>query len=239
MSSSQNWKMFFPTIFSGAGVLVLSSLIIYHTVSPAQKEKIQNIPLVKQLLRQRWDAKRQADIITLNHQLPEFAPWAKFILSDKKDRDIVPYFMSYYKQVNRVFPQLADGYAMLGFCAFYVNKPAEALEYYQKAAQLNPRYFYFYYNMGLIYLQQARYEEAQQMFEQALRCDPKKTIENIYSSRVYVQIIGEVALADKNKIARLEEDYKAAAKYLAVSRYCVENKIKERARLGVLDLKVF
>ncbi len=202
-------------------------------------KKLIKWPGVGFLINQREKALHKAQIITLNHSIPDFISLINFFNSPSQVDSIARDYLSYYQMVTSTFPDLADGYAVLGLLYFYEEDETRAIDHLQTAVKLNPNFFYAYYNLGLLYLKNARYQEAADTLTKAVECDPRKVIEKIYSSRVYVQLIGAMTESQKKNVANLQNDYKTAFKYLAIAKYCLDKNITQKTDLGRLALKIF
>ena len=201
--------------------------------------KLIKWPGVGFLINQREKALHKAQIITLNHSIPDFTSLVNFLHSSRQADSVAREYLNYYQMVSNTFPDLADGYAVLGLLYFYMEDETRAIDHLQTAVKLNPNSFYAHYNLGLLYLKKARYQEAADALTKAMGCDPKKVIETIYSSRIYVQLIGAMTESQKKNVANLQNDYKTAFKYLAIAKYCLDKNITQKTDLGRLALRIF
>lgn len=94
--------------------------------------------------------------------------------------------VNYHKAVAHFFAfQRAEAYGMLGFCYERLGQQPQAIESYQKAIESNPNYFWPYYDLGVIFYQEAQYSKAKDYLAQALEQDPVKTIILLSKSKVY------------------------------------------------------
>ena len=202
--------------------------------------KLIKWPGVGFLVKQREKIQHKARIITLNYAIPDFTSLVNFLDSPQESGDSqAQSYLSYYQMVSNIFPDLPEGYAVLGLLYFYTGDETRAIDHLQTAVKLNPNSFYAHYNLGLLYLKKARYQEAADALTKAMGCDPKKVIETIYSSRIYVQLIGAMTESQKKNVANLQNDYKTAFKYLAIAKYCLDKNITQKTDLGRLALKIF
>jgi uncharacterized protein YkwD len=80
----------------------------------------------------------------------------------------------------------------------------KAIEKYKEALKANPQYFYALYNLGLVYLQTNRLNEAMQYFDQALIQKPKDNPTKFYIAWIYFSR-GEYEQAEKKLLHLLKE----------------------------------
>lgn len=219
-------------------VCVLSLFFISLNNNAVFTKKLIKLPGVGFLINQREKIQHKAQVITLNYAIPDFTSLVNFLNSPNESGQEAQNYLSYYQMVSNTFPDLPEGYAVLGLLYFYMGDETRAIENFKMAAKLNPNSFYAYYNLGLLYLIKAEYQEAADALKKAVGCDPKKVIENIYSSRIYVQLIGAMTKDQKKDVANLQDDYEAALKYLAITKYCLDKNINQRTNLGRLALKI-
>ena len=111
------------------------------------------------------------------------------------DRETFLGYVDYYKQILKYMPRRADALGLLGYCYYYLGEKSRAIDFFQEAIDQEPGFFWFHYNLGLIYFQDGLYEKAQDSFKRALSCDPEKTLKFVYSSRI-LQYIGPTDKVD-------------------------------------------
>lgn len=99
----------------------------------------------------------------------------------------------YYKMLMAYLPGRAEAYGMLGFCSYYLGKVQKAIFYYRKAVQLYPRFFWFHYNLGVLYLQNGEYDKALESLKAAQTTQARDTLNLIFSSKVYRPILTNLA----------------------------------------------
>jgi len=171
-------------------VLILAVRGDYHSL----QKKLNNLPLFSTFIAQRKNVINKAKTTTLNYYIPSFAYLASFINSpkdvfDRKKIDGYGGYLPYYQKAAEYMPQNAHVQGMLGFLHYHLGKTREALGYYKKAVELNPYYFWFPYNAGIISFKNENYQDAKNFFEQALKTNKEITIKIFHSSRFYQQII--------------------------------------------------
>jgi tetratricopeptide (TPR) repeat protein len=73
---------------------------------------------------------------------------------------------------GRVF---ADVLHLLGVCYSLVNQPEKAVEYFDRALGLNPRYFEAHVHRGILLNELGRRGEADEAFRRAASANPKRS----------------------------------------------------------------
>ena len=133
-----------------------------------------------------------ASLRTLNRLMPPQLSTLNDIVADRKNinQKELSVFQFYFEKVTELMPQMADAFGLYGFCSYYLGKHKKAITAYQKAIELNPAFFWFYHNLGIIYFKEGRYEEAARMFEAALGTKPEYAGMFIGSStKMYIPIL--------------------------------------------------
>ena len=91
----------------------------------------------------------------LNHYLPEqytdLIAWGE----GPPNPDQLHKYTQYFRTIVRLMPNRSDGYEWLGWCYYHDGKVNQARKAFQKASELNPNFFWNYYNLGVISLEQS------------------------------------------------------------------------------------
>ena len=107
-------------------------------------------------------------------------------------------YKDYYLLLTRYMPHRADAYGMLGFCYYYMGKTHQAMRAYQKAIIRNDAFFWYYYNLGVMYYKNGQYVQAIEVLEKSLNVDYKETFKSIIVSKhIYQPILEEQKRKDK------------------------------------------
>jgi len=131
-------------------------------------------------------------LTTLNRLRPNFDYLVSAMTEEKDiDRKRIEKYLFYFKSILDVVGPRADVYGLLGYCYGLLGENQKAIEFYQKAEALNPRFFWFHYNLATLYFRENRYKEA--LGEARLSLQQGTIDDNlnfIYKSyRVYLPII--------------------------------------------------
>jgi superkiller protein 3 len=100
-------------------------------------------------------------------------------------------------------PERADAYGLMGFCLFHLGEQDRAVDAYKKSIEINPDFFWFHYNLGVLYFKKGQYDEARESLNRALEQEPTDVMDVIYDSkRLYLPLMGK--RLDQNKIQMVD-----------------------------------
>ncbi|MBF0618908.1 MAG: tetratricopeptide repeat protein, partial [Candidatus Omnitrophica bacterium] len=97
----------------------------------------------------------------------------------------------YYKMVQTLLAADPEAPAPCGAAAYayyYLGRPATAIAYYKKAIDQNPYFFWFYYDLGLIYYHQKNYTLAAEAFLNAVQVPEERSLMFMRLTKVYKDI---------------------------------------------------
>ena len=94
----------------------------------------------------------------------------------------IPFFKTAIESLSN---KSAAARSMLGYCYFYLGDTQKAIKQYEEARGINPKFFWTYYNLGVIQFKQGKYAEAAVILEKALMCEPAETLMFINVSKIY------------------------------------------------------
>jgi len=77
-----------------------------------------------------------------------------------------------YRHICKTEPNHPDAYNLLGCLLMDQEKFVEARHLFQKAIQLKPDVYFFYYHLGLVYACQEKWQDAKDLFIKALELEP-------------------------------------------------------------------
>ncbi len=133
----------------------------------------------------------------------------------------------YYEKVSQLIASpLSEVYGMMGYCYYEMGNPQKALINYKKAVDLNPYYFTYYYNPGVIYFQKGRYKEAVEFLSKAITTKIEYSFNFISSSRVYFPLLIEPLKFETEVKVYLREGLVRCFKLLILSHYKLNNYTK-------------
>lgn len=107
--------------------------------------------------------------------------------NDVKKESIVEN-LRYFLFVDEHVPSRFDVKNILGFLYYYSGDLNKAIMAFQESLEINPHYFYSWYNLGVIYFKSGDYVNAELCFTRALRLDWEVTSKIIASSQVFLNL---------------------------------------------------
>ncbi len=131
--------------------------------------------------------------------------------------------IKYYELLVSVMPENPQGHSVLGFCYYRQGLKDKAYEQFQKSCMLDPHSFWGCQDWAVMALQAGQYSDAEKLFSLGLNADPRYTLRELYSSKVYFDILSSDH--SYNPVVSLQEGYTRAAKAL----YSLKNKIPLQA----------
>lgn len=154
-----------------------------------------------------------------------------------QENKIQPY-ENYYQKIVRYYPQMAEAYGMLGFCAYKKGDLRRAVTYYEKAKDRAPFFFWYSFNLGILYSELGQYPLAVQNLLYALKLEPDASLLFIRQSPfIYMPITSSFApnfgvLHDQLNAAK--ED---AGEILAYAFHQLDEAVQEKLLAKVPDLR--
>ncbi len=233
--------MVFPVGARFSLVLIIVTFAFICWVELADEKSVNTlnkVPLVSQIINQRERVEHKARVTTLNHQIPDFSLLVASIFNsnDFEENNLKPY-VRYYQNVIKAFPQMGEGYQILGFCYYQMKDYSQAKEYFLKASLLSQDSFYVYYNLGLSYFQLKEYDRAVAVLKQSVELRPEKTLQSIIRSKAYQQIFAKADLGGHLKQLKIKDHYRDAAALLRVSQQMQMNPRLLEAPINVKQLR--
>ncbi len=100
----------------------------------------------------------------------------------------------YYQKVAEYIPSRADAFGLAGYCHYLLGETQKAIDLYEQAIASNPKFFWFYHNVGVLYFQKGDYQRANESMLKALKADPSAAFIYIYTSQnIYVPLLARLS----------------------------------------------
>ncbi|MCA9406865.1 MAG: tetratricopeptide repeat protein, partial [Candidatus Omnitrophica bacterium] len=97
------------------------------------------------------------------------------------------YNIFYYTRLSHQNPKDSSAYGMVGYAYYLLGETDQAIKYYEKAAALEPEFFWYAFNLGTLYYQQNNFELAEQWLNKTL---VKNTYQDVYDfPKAYYSIL--------------------------------------------------
>lgn len=139
-------------------------------------------------------------------------------------------YKHYYKNIIKYYPKMAEAHGLLGFCLYYLGEKEKAVAAYQKAIELNPRFFWYYYNLGSIYFTLGEYIKAMKIWKLALEQKPEYSLIFIRSSHmIYMPIVKERKKGLEGVVKDLKNDYKKCYQLLLLTQSILQKRISNQS----------
>lgn len=91
----------------------------------------------------------------------------------------------YYERLHALIPGNAEVNGILGFCYYWYSKDVpKAIRCLEAARKGNPYYFWYPYNLGMIYFENRDYQKAIACLSAALQTDPRLSRETFRRSYI-------------------------------------------------------
>ncbi len=116
-------------------------------------------------------------------------------------------WLDYFIKVVRLLPNLSEAHGMMGFCYGELHQNDQAIAALNRAIVLNPHFWGFHYNVGVIYLRQNNLAQAKEHFAKALETTPKINALFMYASKIYADLVRKSHHKDIDFAKRLQEGY--------------------------------
>lgn len=105
------------------------------------------------------------------HRLQRDETWAMHPvdhLLDQKVSPDSPYLrrgLRYYKTLLGLAPHLSQAHGIKGYCYYYLDKKERSIRAFLKAVDIEPRFYWHQYNLGLIYYERQDFDKAAEYFQ--------------------------------------------------------------------------
>ena len=132
---------------------------------------------------------------------------------------VVGKYMLYFKTAVKILPKAASAHGMLGYCFYYQGDKDKALRYYRKAVALEPDFFWFYYDLGVMYLDRGMCRQAALVLEKAVAASPENTLRFMHASKIYITLTKHAADLKYDLERSLFGGYRDAYDILALCYY--------------------
>ncbi|MBI4308898.1 MAG: tetratricopeptide repeat protein [Candidatus Omnitrophica bacterium] len=198
---------FFTFLFSRTIILFVAAFLLSHWLVDTERMKVK----------------------TINRVVPaSMREMIEFSLSPKgKNPAVLKKYLLYFKTVAKILPRSAVAQAMVGYCHYYLGDVPKAQEFFNKAIKITPNFFWFHYDLGVIYFRQGLYPQAAQALEKAIACPPQETMVYLNMSKIYKGLDSEAAQLGYNTEKGLAEGYRNANEMLMLHRYHLSGSIKK------------
>ncbi|VAX37652.1 hypothetical protein MNBD_UNCLBAC01-1652 [hydrothermal vent metagenome] len=129
------------------------------------------------------NAKNTVQLKILNRFRPES-------VMDLVNKEKLQDYVFYYQKVAEYIPNRADAYGLLGYCYYHLGQKQKAISAYEHAIKINPQFFWFHYNLSMIYFKDGEYQQAYEILKKTIKTKPQAVMAYIqWSKRIYLPIV--------------------------------------------------
>ena len=140
-----------------------------------------------------------------------------------RDQSRLEQYNAYYSVIAAELPKAADALGMLGHSSYALGKMEIAATAFQKAIQLEPRFFWFYHNLGAIYFKNGDYPKAATILRAGLEVSEDDTLKFLLSSKAYLPLVIRFEKKPALLEARLRDGYLKSYKLLVSSYFSLRD----------------
>jgi len=183
----------------------------------------RNNPLVTEIIHEHDLIEQKSKLVAISYYYPYFPYFADIVSGVQPPKKEwmqgyyfgKPYiFAQYYQKASELLADNDAAHYLFGYCEYYLGSTDEATTQLELAAQLNPHFFWAYYNLGVIYFKQGDFLKSAMMLVQGLPL--KKTTLGLLSKRpFYWQIWRNIKNPPQVLIRNLDQGEQDAALLLA------------------------
>lgn len=125
---------------------------------------------------------------------------------------------TYYQMIYQFFPDKPEALGLNGFFAYFDNNLDSSIAFYKQAIDINSHFFWYYYNLGIIFFKQGNYDQSYPLFMQALKQPIQDIIKTIESSpQIYGNIVSSMPFTRQKFAKHIADGYEHAALFLLES----------------------
>lgn len=187
------------SFFKRAGFLYVIALLIFY--------KGTDIYLMK--------------VKTINHVVPQsMAEQAAFMFHPHFDQGgALEQAINYHKTVVKLVPDSWSDWGFLGYAYFFNGDMRRAKLCFLKADVHEKDFFWYSYDLGMVYLREGQYDLAGQAFAKSISTDFPRTLYLMHAYKAYNLLMPEVLTSGYSVEAGLYSAVKNAQAMLAVCHY--------------------
>jgi len=180
----------------------------------------------------------KAKMTSLNQAMPHsFVHLLK--LSDNQEKPDIEYInncIHYYEMIAEFMPNQPDAYGMLGFLYYHIQDIEKSIYFYKKAIALNSGFFWYHYNLGVIYFENEQFFEAVGYLSEAMQKDISMVLRMIFLSKLHIQMKANIKGIDETILPNFVQGQKNCLRMLVFSLYHL-NEFEKMFNIAVNAIK--
>lgn len=178
--------------------------------SPIRKALKQNA-FVKHVISEQEDALYRTGGKTLYFIKPNFESLGRYVHLGESIGNLDS-LLNYYSKAAYYFPDNADILYMYAFMTAEKGEYDQAIVYFKESQKLDKDLFWAHYNAGMLLFAKKDYVAAKLQFKQALDLYIKQTVERIYRSGVFHDLLQVTGFEPRDLLTHLQLHYENAQK---------------------------
>lgn len=136
------------------------------------------------------DVTDKARVASLNRLMPSLDGLVLFIRENQPLKNsYLREWVMYYRAFEDISGPRADVAGMQGFAYYYLGQKDKAIKHFEEAIIGNPLFFWFYYNLAVIYYEQGEYAKALDYVQMAIDRDLETTNSFLNVSKPYNDLL--------------------------------------------------
>lgn len=173
--------------------------------------------LVANIIKEHNSIQEKSKLLTLSYYATSFSYFANIINGTQEpDKDQMGgAIYTYYQMANQLLPDIDSAHYLLGYCEYYRGNLDEALAQYKRSIDLDPYFFWSYYNLGVIYFRQGDFLNSAEVLSRAFSLKNEITLGVLHQNPFYQQIWRYIDDPGPILESNLSEGQKDAALLLA------------------------
>ncbi len=138
-------------------------------------------PLKDHILETQQITDLKSKSLVLGYQTPDFKHLAQYILEghhfkpEEFNYRTGTDYLAFFKKGSELFPQLFEMFYMQGVCYSWLQDAPDAEDALRQSLQINPVFFWSYYDLGLLCLKNGQIDAAIALLSTAKRIPPQVT----------------------------------------------------------------
>ncbi len=180
----------------------------------------------------------------LNYFIPSETDLRDFVfhpelMSTERIKDVLVYYDAGCQFLSRD-PEVPAPCGTAAYAYYYLGKKEKAVNYYLNAIKRCPGFFWFYFNLGVIYYNDEQYKKAMDYFALALSVSQEQSLRFLLVTKTYRDLSKMLGLFPQDFGHGLEEGLEHAKKLYLISRLLAENKdFRAQVERKKINLRIF
>lgn len=174
-------------------------------------------PLVAHIIKEHNSIEEKSKFLTLSYYATSLSYFADIITgSEEPDKDRTGgAIYAYYQMAENLLPNIDSVHYLLGYCEYYRGDIDEARTQYERSIDLDPYFFWSYYNLGVIYFRQGDFLKSAEVLNKAFSLKNEISLGVLHQNPFYQQIWRYIDNPGQILESNLSEGQKDAALLLA------------------------